>query len=43
MAQISTAVKKPLCPLNFGSGEKIRIGELVYMIKELAGYDGEVE
>ncbi len=30
-------------PVNLGSGEEIRIGELVYMIKELVGYDGEVE
>ncbi len=30
-------------PVNLGSGEEIRIGELVYMIRELVGYDGEVE
>jgi GDP-L-fucose synthase len=30
-------------PVNIGSGEEIRIGELVYMIKELVGYEGEVE
>jgi nucleoside-diphosphate-sugar epimerase len=30
-------------PVNLGSGEEIGIGELVYMIKELVGYDGEVE
>jgi GDP-L-fucose synthase len=30
-------------PVNLGSGEEIRIGELVYMIKELVGYEGEVE
>lgn len=30
-------------PVNLGSGEEIVIGELVYMIKELVGYDGEVE
>ena len=30
-------------PVNLGSGEEIMIGELVYMIKELVGYEGEVE
>jgi nucleoside-diphosphate-sugar epimerase len=30
-------------PVNLGSGEEIAIGELVYMIKELIGYEGEVE
>jgi len=30
-------------PVNLGSGEEIRIGELVYMIRELVGYEGEVE
>jgi len=30
-------------PVNVGSGEEIRIGELVYMIKELVGYEGDVE
>lgn len=30
-------------PVNLGSGEEIVIGELVYMIKELVGYEGEVE
>ncbi len=30
-------------PVNLGSGEEIMIGELVYMIKELVGYEGDVE
>lgn len=30
-------------PVNLGSGEEITIRELVYLIKELAGYGGEIE
>ncbi len=30
-------------PVNLGSGEEIMIGELVYMIKEFVGYEGDVE
>ncbi|MEQ9619017.1 MAG: GDP-L-fucose synthase [Deltaproteobacteria bacterium] len=30
-------------PVNLGSGEEIRIRDLVYMIKEMVGYEGEVE
>lgn len=30
-------------PVNLGSGEEIRIKDLVYMIKEMVGYEGEVE
>jgi len=30
-------------PVNLGSGEEIRIKDLVYMIKEMVGYEGELE
>ena len=30
-------------PVNLGSGEEITIRELVYLIKELTGYGGEIE
>jgi len=30
-------------PVNLGSGEEIRIKDLVYMIKEMVGYEGEIE
>lgn len=30
-------------PVNLGSGEEIRIRDLVYIIKEMVGYEGEVE
>jgi len=30
-------------PVNLGSGEEIRIKDLVYMIKDMVGYEGEVE
>lgn len=30
-------------PVNIGSGEEIRIRELVYMVKEMVGYEGDVE
>lgn len=30
-------------PVNLGSGEEIKIRDLVYMVKEMVGYEGEVE
>jgi len=30
-------------PVNVGSGEEIKVRDLVYMIKELVGFEGEVE
>lgn len=30
-------------PVNLGSGEEIRIKDLVYMIKEMVGYEGDLE
>ena len=30
-------------PVNLGSGEEIKVKELVYLIKELVGFEGEVE
>lgn len=30
-------------PVNLGSGEEIRIKDLVYMIKEMVGYEGHLE
>jgi GDP-L-fucose synthase len=30
-------------PVNLGSGEEIKIRDLVYMVKDMVGYDGEVE
>ena len=30
-------------PVNLGSGEEITIRELVYLIQELSGFDGEIE
>jgi len=30
-------------PVNLGSGEEINIRDLVYMVKEMVGYEGEVE
>lgn len=30
-------------PINLGSGEEIKIKDLVYLIKELVGFEGEVE
>jgi GDP-L-fucose synthase len=30
-------------PVNLGSGEEIKIKDLVYLIKELTGFEGEVE
>jgi nucleoside-diphosphate-sugar epimerase len=30
-------------PVNLGSGEEITIRQLVYMIRELSGFDGEFE
>jgi GDP-L-fucose synthase len=30
-------------PVNLGSGEEIKIRDLVYMVKEMVGYGGEVE
>jgi dTDP-D-glucose 4,6-dehydratase len=29
-------------PVNIGSGREIRIKDLVYLIKDMVGYDGEV-
>ena len=30
-------------PVNIGAGEEIKIKDLVYLIKELVGFEGEVE